>query len=72
MPKKKKEVPNTEGREVWSFSKLKRRYFTHEIDKEDRRFEMNGRRTCWVGFSFADEGEAQGDEILVLDDEDMP
>lgn len=52
------------------FQTLKRACVTHDIDNCRRRFDMGGKRQTWVGFGFIDEGELQGNEILVYDKED--
>ena len=49
-----------------TFAELKRGSFTNSLPG-DRCFSVNGQRKRWVGIGFIDEGDLEGDEILVID-----
>lgn len=47
-----------------------RRLFFCNSPKAPRYIEVKGHRLWWTGIGLVDQGQAQGDEVLILDEEE--
>lgn len=59
------------GRETLEFSKL-RTMMPEACDRIGKRIDVAGVRKNWVGIGWTDEGPAQGDEIIIVENGKMP
>ncbi len=73
MTKKKKKKSKNKAtgkpkRKTMNLSELTRLCVVNS-DKIPKRVEINGRRMHWVGIGMVDEGPAEGNEVVIIDDE---
>jgi hypothetical protein len=66
-PKKNGFHKPPEGRETITFSEL-RRLSVCNSDKIPEYVDMGGKRHHWVGIGWVDHGPAQGNEVIVTED----
>jgi hypothetical protein len=68
MPPSKKSKPKARTRKTIKFSELKRLSFCNS-KKLPQVVNIEGHRMRWVGIGWVDEGELEGDEVEVVDDQ---
>lgn len=61
-----------ENMKTIEFEDFKRASVTHDLDNCKRCFNIAGRRHEWVGFGIIDVGEAQENDIVVVENGKVP